>query len=88
MSDVCFMLPSAEAAYILAGRIPSMFLVLSHPFHLASSAVQMTPLPGEDPDRAYHDAVNVVPTRARAIAALLRETSDRASGSCAAPSTP
>lgn len=41
-------------------------------------AVQMTPLPGEDPAQAYHDAVNVVPTRARAIAAQLRETSDRA----------
>ena len=42
----------------------------------------MTPLPSENPEQAYHDAVNVVPTRARAVAALLRETSDRASGSC------
>lgn len=48
-------------------------------------AVQMTPLSGEDPTLAYHDAVNVVPTRARAIAALLRETSDRAGGQLLPP---
>ncbi len=44
----------------------------------------MTPLPGETLEEAYNDVVNVVPTQARAIAALLRETSDRASVSCAA----
>ena len=41
-------------------------------------AVLMTPLPGEEPAAAYADAVNVVPFRARAIAAQLREASDRA----------
>ena len=57
---------------------------------LAMSA-QLTPLPGkpgQDPEEAaYSDAVNVIPTQARAIAAMLRETSDRASVSCAVPKT-
>ena len=52
------------------------------------AVLQMTPLPGETLEEAYNDVVNVVPTQARAIAALLRETSDRASVSCAAHLTP
>ena len=51
-------------------------------------AVQMTPLPGGDPAQAYRDAVNVVPTRARAIAAQLRETSDRAGDNWQYPAHP
>ena len=53
-----------------------------------SAVSQMTPLPGEVLEEAYHDVVNVVPTKARAIAALLRETSDRASVSYAVRNCP